>query len=220
MRSGGLFRRRQQHAQQGHRCRAGPRVCGLWPRRCQHRVLDEWAYGELRRMAAPEGMLRLGRRGETLLARLEIRDANLRPSSRSVPRRSTAVARRSGGFAAKSWRLSFAAAASLIVTAVYRVAGFGEPDHSLRPAWRRVQTRCRHRQEHPPGSLDARHLGTAFACGTARERSGRTRGARQARRQAGNRRGVAVPAACRGGAPCRAQRHRAAREVTFMSMTG
>jgi hypothetical protein len=40
-------------------------------------LLDEWAYVELRRMSAPDGVLRLGRCGETLLARLEIRDPAL-----------------------------------------------------------------------------------------------------------------------------------------------
>src|SRR5271170_2540246 len=41
------------------------------------RVLDEWSYAELRRQSAPDGMLRLGRSGETLLARLEVRDPAL-----------------------------------------------------------------------------------------------------------------------------------------------
>jgi len=40
-------------------------------------LLDEWLYAELRRQAAPDGVLRLGRHGETMLARLEIRDAAL-----------------------------------------------------------------------------------------------------------------------------------------------
>ncbi|MGC1325062.1 MAG: metalloendopeptidase, partial [Xanthobacteraceae bacterium] len=41
------------------------------------RLLDEWPYAELRRMSAPDDVLRLGRHGETLLARLEIRAPEL-----------------------------------------------------------------------------------------------------------------------------------------------
>ncbi len=67
------------------------------------RVLDEWAYSELRRMSAPEGVLRLGRRGETLLARLEIRALRSPRRSKIAPRRSIAAARRNGDCAAKSW---------------------------------------------------------------------------------------------------------------------
>ena len=40
-------------------------------------MLAEWSYVDLRRLSAPEGVLRLGHRGETLLARLEIRDDGL-----------------------------------------------------------------------------------------------------------------------------------------------
>ena len=82
------------------------------------RVLDEWAYSELRRMSAPEGVLRLGRRGETLLARLEIRAPAL---AAAIEDRAEALDR--GGAAERRLRrkvvaLSFAAAASLVVTAV------------------------------------------------------------------------------------------------------
>ena len=41
------------------------------------REIDAWAYADLRRQSAPDGVLRLGRHGETMLARLEIRDAAL-----------------------------------------------------------------------------------------------------------------------------------------------
>src|SRR6202045_1842271 len=43
----------------------------------QQYVVDEWNYADLRSRSAPEGILRLGRRGEAALARLEIRDAAL-----------------------------------------------------------------------------------------------------------------------------------------------
>ncbi len=89
------------------------------PQRGQDRVLDEWPYAELRRMSAPEGVLRLGRRGETLLARLEIRAPEL---AAAIEDRAEALDR--GGAAERRLRrkivaLSFAAAASLVVTAVF-----------------------------------------------------------------------------------------------------
>jgi Zn-dependent protease with chaperone function len=132
----------------------------------QHRVLDEWAYAELRRMSGPEGMLRLARRGETLLARLEIRDAHL---TSIIEDRAETLDR--GGAAERRLRrkvigLSFAAAASLIVTAAFglpalasRIIPFiplgveqrlgADIDKNIRPA------------------LDSQHLGSAFTCGTA-----------------------------------------------------
>lgn len=132
----------------------------------QHRVLDEWSYEELRRMSAPEGVLRLARCGETLLARLEIRDAHL---TSIIEERADALDR--SGTAERRLRrkvvvLSFAAAASLIVTAVFglpALAGRIIPfiplgveqrlgaaiDKNIRPA------------------LDTQHLGAAFICGTA-----------------------------------------------------
>ncbi len=68
-------------------------------------MLDEWAYADLRRMSAPEGVLRLGRRGETLLARLEIRDPGSdRRDRETAPKRSTAAVRGNASFAARSWR--------------------------------------------------------------------------------------------------------------------
>ena len=40
-------------------------------------LVDEWNYADLRSRSASEGILRLGRRGEAALARLEVRDAAL-----------------------------------------------------------------------------------------------------------------------------------------------
>lgn len=128
------------------------------------RVLDEWAYADLRRMSAPEGMLRLGRRGETLLARLELRDPLLVDG---VESRAESLDR--GGALERHLHrkvviLSFAAAASLIVTAVFGLPALANRmiplvplavDHKLGDA---IDRNVR-------ASLDSRHLGPAFACG-------------------------------------------------------
>jgi len=132
----------------------------------RERVLDEWAYGELRRMSAPEGVLRLGRRGETLLARLEIREPTL---ATAIEDRAEALDR--GGAAERRLRrkvvaLSFAAAASLIVTAIFglpvlasRIIPFVPllVDRKLGDA---VDKNIR-------SALDTQHLGPDFACGAA-----------------------------------------------------
>ncbi len=134
--------------------------------RGRHRLLDEWGYAELRRMSAPEGVLRLARRGETLLARLEIRAAEL---AAAIEHRAEALDR--GGAAERRLRrkvvgLSFAAAASLIVTAVFglpALAGRIVPfvplavDRKLGEAV----------DKHIRAALDTGHLGPAFACGAA-----------------------------------------------------
>jgi Zn-dependent protease with chaperone function len=129
-------------------------------------LLDEWTYDELRRMSAPEGVLRLGRRGETLLARLEIRDRGL---TAAIEERAETLDR--GGAAERRLRrkvvgLSFAAAASLIVTAV-----FGLPALASRiiPF---VPLAVEHRlgdaiDKNIRSALDTHHLGPAFACGAA-----------------------------------------------------
>jgi Zn-dependent protease with chaperone function len=85
------------------------------------RAVDTWAYADLRRQSAPDGVLRLGRFGETLLARLEIRDAAL---AGAIEDRAVTLDR--SGAAARAMRrkvvgLSFAAVVSLIATGVIGV---------------------------------------------------------------------------------------------------
>ena len=178
--------------------------------RGQHRLLDEWAYAELRRMSAPDGVLRLARRGETLLARLEIRDAEL---AAAIEDRADALDR--GGAAERRLRrkvvgLSFAAAASLIVTAVFglpALAGRIIPfiplavERKLGDAVDKNIRAALDTQPSRPGVLLRRRCG----------RNRRTRGARQARRSARSGRRVAVAAPRRGGAPRRTQCRGAAR---------
>jgi Zn-dependent protease with chaperone function len=129
-----------------------------------HHTLDEWSYAELRRQSAPDGVLRLGRSGETLLARLEIRDSAL---IAAIEDRAVTLDR--GGGAERRLRrkivaLSFAAGASLVVTAIFGLPALASRlipfiplsvEHKLGDA---VDREIR-------GSLDTQHLGAAFTCG-------------------------------------------------------
>ncbi len=130
------------------------------------RLLDEWSYAELRRMSAPEGVLRLGRRGETLLARLEIRDAGL---ASAIEDRAAALDR--GGAAERQLRrkivaLSFAAAASLAATAVFGLPALASRIIPFVPIGveRRLGAAV---DKNIRAALDTKHLGPAFACGAA-----------------------------------------------------
>jgi Zn-dependent protease with chaperone function len=137
------------------------------------RLLDEWPYAELRRMSAPAGMLRLGRSGAALLARLEIRDAAL---IAAVEERAETLDR--GGAAERKLRrkvvaLSVAAGASLIATAIFglpALAGRVIPFVPLaveRKLGEAVNKEIR-------AAIDTRHLGAAFGCGSGPdERQGR-----------------------------------------------
>jgi Zn-dependent protease with chaperone function len=129
-----------------------------------HHPLDEWSYAELRRQSAPDGVLRLGRSGETLLARLEIRD----PALIAAIEDRAATLDRGGGAERRLRRkivaLSFAAGASLVVTAIFGLPALASRlipfiplsvEHKLGDA---VDREIR-------GSLDTQHLGTAFTCG-------------------------------------------------------
>jgi Zn-dependent protease with chaperone function len=129
------------------------------------RRLDEWAYAELRRMAAPDGVLRLGRSGETLLARLELRDAAL---IAAIEDRAVTLDR--GGGAARALRrkvvgLSLAAVVSLIVTALIGVPVLASRLLPLVPlsADSKLGNAV---DKHLRAGLDAHRLGAAFVCGT------------------------------------------------------
>ena len=128
------------------------------------RLLDEWLYAELRRQAAPDGVLRLGRHGETLLARLEIRDAAL---AAAIEDRAVTLDR--GGAAERKLRrkvviLSLAAVVSLIFTAIVGVPVLATRLTPLVPIafeqklGNMVDSQIR-------STLDTKHLGEGFVCG-------------------------------------------------------
>jgi Zn-dependent protease with chaperone function len=128
------------------------------------RLLDEWAYAELRRMSAPDGVLRLSRCGETLLARLEIRDPEL---IGAVEARADTLDRGGAGerrLRRKIVALSFAAGVSLMMTAIYGVPALATRLVPFVPvAVERKLGEAVDKDVH--AALDSQHLGPAFTCG-------------------------------------------------------
>jgi Zn-dependent protease with chaperone function len=84
-------------------------------------MLARWPYGELDQLAAPEGVLRLGRAGARTTARLEVRDVALALAidAASVPVDRTKVPGHGGRIKVVGW--SIAAMATLVLGAVYGV---------------------------------------------------------------------------------------------------
>jgi Zn-dependent protease with chaperone function len=131
-------------------------------------VLDEWAYADLRRMAASDGVLRLSRCGETLFARLEIRDPDL---TCAIEDRAETLDRGGSGerrLRRKIVALSFAASVSLVVTAIY-----GVPELATRlvpfvpvSAERKLGEAV---DKDVHATLDSQHLGSAFTCGRSQD---------------------------------------------------
>jgi Zn-dependent protease with chaperone function len=128
-------------------------------------LLDEWLYAELRRQAAPDGVLRLGRHGETMLARLEIRDAAL---ASAIEDRAVTLDR--GGAAERRLRrkvviLSIAAVVSLIFTAIIGVPVLATRITPLVPI--AVEQKLGDAVDNQiRATLDTKHLGAGFFCGT------------------------------------------------------
>jgi Zn-dependent protease with chaperone function len=127
-------------------------------------LLDEWAYAELRRMSAPDSVLRLSRCGETLLARLEIRDPDL---ICAVEDRAATLDRGGAGerrLRRKIVALSFAASVSLFITAIYGVPELATRLLPFVPvSVERKLGEAVDKDVH--AALDTQHLGAAFTCG-------------------------------------------------------
>ncbi len=173
-------------------------------------LLDEWLYAELRRQAAPDGVLRLGRHGETLLARLEIRDTAL---AGAIEDRAVTLDR--GGAAERKLRrkvviLSLAAVVSLIFTAIIGVPVLATRVTPLIPIsveqklGKAVDSQIR-------ATLDTKHLGAGFRLRRRRKRGGGTCRPRQACRPAPGGSGAAISVAGGRGAASGFQCLRAAR---------
>jgi Zn-dependent protease with chaperone function len=85
----------------------------------ERHVIDDWNYADLRARSAPDGVMRLGRRGEVALARIEVRDAAL---ATVIEERAPSLDR--GGAADRRLRrrvvvLSLIAIASVVLTALF-----------------------------------------------------------------------------------------------------
>ncbi len=96
-------------------------------------MLARWPYGELDHLAAPAGVLRLGRAGARLLARLEVRDPALAAAidEASVPVDRSGASERRSRLKVIGW--SFVAVVSLVLAAVFGVPALADKIAPLVP---------------------------------------------------------------------------------------
>jgi Zn-dependent protease with chaperone function len=136
-------------------------------------VLAEWAYDEIEPLSAPEGVLRIGKHGSAVLARLEVRDPQLAMAidERSLPVDRTGRSDRRERARIVGW--SIAATASLVVVAILGVPEIANRLAPLVPFGveakfgTAINAQVRR-------SLDNRHAGAAFECGnTPGQQAGR-----------------------------------------------
>jgi Zn-dependent protease with chaperone function len=131
------------------------------------RLLAEWPYEEIEGLPAPDNVLRLGRHGDAVLARLEIFDTAF---AAAVDARAANVDR-SGGMQHRQ-RLAVVALSMGAVASLLLVAWFGVPALATRVSpllpvaverklGAAVDMQVR-------STLDTRHAGAAFECGTGK----------------------------------------------------
>jgi Zn-dependent protease with chaperone function len=137
------------------------------------RLLADWPYAELVELNAPGGVLRLGRRGNAVLARLEIVDAALAAEidARADTIDRTGLIQRRQRASVIAWTVT--ATVSLLVVGYFAVPALAERLTPLIPAvierklGDAVDVQMR-------GVLDTKKAGAAFECGNAaREKGGR-----------------------------------------------
>ena len=142
-------------------------------RACDGTVLADWPYRALEALSAPDHVLRLGRAGSPVLARLEIHDPRLAAAidDRSMPVDRTGRLER--GVRAKVVVWILAATASLLFVAVFAVPRIATrltplvPHSAERMLGRPIAAQVR-------ASLDPKAAGVAFECGQgATEQAGR-----------------------------------------------
>lgn len=85
------------------------------------RILAEWPYGEIEALSAPDGLLRIGRIDNAVLARLDVRDPQLAAAidNVSIPIDRSGLTERRGRRKIVFW--SLAATVSLVLVAIYGV---------------------------------------------------------------------------------------------------
>ncbi len=136
-------------------------------------LLAEWNYNELEELAAPDNVLRIGRRGNDVLERLEIFDPEFAATvdAHAVHVDRTGSTQRRQRLSVIVW--SVAATVSLVLTAYFGVPALADRLAPLLPAVVErklgdavdMQTR---------GALDTRNAGAGFECGSAdSEKAGR-----------------------------------------------
>jgi Zn-dependent protease with chaperone function len=137
------------------------------------RVLAEWPYDQLETIVSPDDVLRLGKAGSQVLARLEVRDPQLAATidERSLPVDRSGRSERQMRTKVVLW--SLAATASLLLVAI---VGLPLVATQLTPVIpysleRKLGTAI---DRQARSSLDSRHAGAAFECGNAEnEKAGR-----------------------------------------------
>jgi Zn-dependent protease with chaperone function len=99
---------------------------GVLVRAAEGHLFARWRYGELEHLSGPDGMLRLGRLGNPVLARLEIRDATLAAAidelAATVDR--TGATERRGRTKVVAW--SVAAVLSLVLVGIFGVPAIAD----------------------------------------------------------------------------------------------
>jgi Zn-dependent protease with chaperone function len=138
---------------------------GLLIRAAEGYMLERWPYGELEHLSAHAGLLRLGRIGSPVLARLEVQDQALAHAidemAASVDR--TGTTERRSRTKVVAW--SVAAVVSLVLVAIFGVPAIADRLTPLIPyTWERklgdaVDTQLRR-------ALDRANVGEAFVCGS------------------------------------------------------
>jgi Zn-dependent protease with chaperone function len=136
----------------------------LLVRAAEGHLLARWPYADLEHLSAPEGLLRLGQRGSTALARLEVRDAALAAAidERAVTVDRTGATERRGRAKVVAW--SVAAVISLVLVGVFGVPMIADrltpyiPDAAERRFGETVDSQVR-------AMLDTGRRGDAFICG-------------------------------------------------------
>jgi Zn-dependent protease with chaperone function len=137
------------------------------------RALDEWPYAELRRESAPDQILRLGRRGEKLLRRLEVRNPALAGEidARAVTLDASGAREHRTRLKVVAW--SLAAIVSLVICGVFGVPALATRVVPFIPL--AVEQKLGNAiDKQIRAALDTKHLGAAFECGnTPVEQPGR-----------------------------------------------
>ena len=136
-------------------------------------VLAEWPYDRLEHLSAPDDVLRLGKIGNPVLARLEVRDPLLAAAidERSLPIDRSGRNERRMRTKVIVW--SLAATASLVLVAVWGVPLIADRLAPLvpYPVERKLGAAI---EKEVRASLDPGHANAAFECGnTAKEKPGR-----------------------------------------------
>jgi Zn-dependent protease with chaperone function len=127
------------------------------------RLLDTWPYDEIEGVAAPDTVLRIGRRGNTVLARLEISDPDFaaQVDGHAIYVDRTGVAQRRQRTSVIGW--SIAATVSLLLVAYFGLPAIAARLAPLLPAavdrklGDAVEIQLR-------GILDTKNTGAAFEC--------------------------------------------------------